>query len=257
MRSIKNILTWINAKQLTVNNPRQSDTYIVEFPKSGITWLSTILANAALIRSNREEVANFTNVLMFVPDVHISRDCGDSVYSYPPCRLIKSHSKWNKNYKFIIYLVRNPLSVMKSYYHFLYQIGKLPFRNFDSFCRSKKFGVKAWKNHVNSWLTGYTVPNRLHLIRYEDLLTDTIGEIRMLSHNFGWNFNDSIIERAIDRSTIEKMQASESLYKKKNPRYNMTFIKAKNIITIEEKTVEYIYMICGELCNKLGYEAIR
>jgi hypothetical protein len=41
-------------------NPRHDDFYVVEFPKSGITWLTAILANVALIESGRKEIASYT-----------------------------------------------------------------------------------------------------------------------------------------------------------------------------------------------------
>ena len=33
-------------------NPKHDDVYIVEFPRSGITWLSTLIANVNLLASS-------------------------------------------------------------------------------------------------------------------------------------------------------------------------------------------------------------
>ncbi len=100
-------------------NPLHSDLYLVEYPKSGATWLSTILANTALIESGKTERATFVTARKYIPDIHISRDIGELGYTIPSNRIIKSHDLYNSRYCFVIYLVREPFDVMTSYYNFM------------------------------------------------------------------------------------------------------------------------------------------
>jgi len=77
------VATFVRHQRTTVKNPQHNDVYVVEFPKSGVTWLSTILANMALISSGREEVASFTGLQIFVPDIHVTRDVGRVAHRTP------------------------------------------------------------------------------------------------------------------------------------------------------------------------------
>ena len=71
---------------------KNSDIYIVEFPKSGITWFSTLIANINLIESHSIQRATFYNIQQLVPDIHMNRNVLDSpMWETPKCRFIKSH----------------------------------------------------------------------------------------------------------------------------------------------------------------------
>lgn len=254
VQKVMNMKSSIRHGKTTVRNPRQSDLYIVEFPKSGITWLSCILANAALIHSNRREVASFVNSHVYIPDVHISRDVGEPAYEYPPVRMFKSHSEWNPNYKFVIYLARHPLSVMKSYYRYLVDRRIFSDMDFDTFCRSDKFGIPAWKRHVSSWLVGDDVPNRLHIITYEQLISNAVREIVILSTNFGWGFGEDMVEAAVRRADVKSMKDSELLYASRNPRHLHGFIRAGREVETSESTADWIRVECKSELMLLGYE---
>jgi len=242
---------------LTAANPRHNDIYIVEFPKSGVTWLSTLLANMALIESGRKEIVAFPSSGLYIPDVHICRYIGDVAYASPPVRMIKSHSEYNPNYAFIIYLVRNPVDVMKSYYRFagetspelLASIG-----SFDSFCRSEKYGAPAWRRHIRSWLKRQVLTgNKLHLCRYEDLVTDAAHELEKISQGYGWQVCASSIAGAVDRSTMQKMKESEAFHRSVNPCHTITFVGGKDGTVMAEETREYVRETCAEEMQFLGY----
>lgn len=248
------ILRDYRSRKVTAANPLYTDVYIVEFPKSGVTWLSTILSNSALLQSGRPETATFGNAHYYVPDIHLSRHIGTPIYDRPPCRLIKSHSTWNPKYNFVIYLVRHPLAVMKSYFRFLNEYNGKVHHDFHRFCTNKRLGVAAWKKHVNSWLTGSVVANRLHLVRYEDLKTDPVAEIMAISQNFGWCLDESKVTEAINLSSMELMKESESFYRRRDPRYTMQFVGGKSDVHVEPKTLRYIQEVCVNELVLLGYD---
>ena len=238
----------------TAISPQHNDLYVVEFPKSGVTWLSSILANVALISSGRREIASFTAAHLFIPDIHVSRHVGTALYDTPPMRMIKSHAEFNPNYNFVIYLARNPLDVMKSYFRFIKETSGPEFASFDEFCHSEKVGIPAWKRHVASWFEGKVICQRVHLCRYEDLIANAVQEIELISRNYGWNIEKSAIEMAVTRSSVETMKESERLYKSRNPRYTMTFIRGENDCVVEERTKSYIDRECEKELKLLGYK---
>jgi hypothetical protein len=154
----------------------------------------------------------------------------------------------------LVYLVRHPLDVMKSFYRFSKEQGKNDFHSFDSFCRSERRGVPAWRSHIRSWLVGEHVSQRLHLCRYEDLRQDAFGEILRISDNFGWNLSPDSIRAAIERSSMDNMKQAEQLYRSCNPRYKMTFVGGRADFEIDPKTIAYIDDYCRDELALLGYD---
>jgi len=218
-------------KKLTPSNLRHSDIFLVEFPKSGITWLSFLIANS-LIKSDAEHVT-FYNQHKFVVDVHqlrsasISNDCFLS-----GTRFIKSHSNYNSEYYFVIYILRNPFDVMLSYYYFTKSLGYK--KNFSQFIKSKDFGIENWVKHIESWLiNNKDYAQRIHLIKFENLVSNTKSELFNLFNNIGIKVDHGKIERAIELSSKKRMKESEYLYSSFNPVYkntDMSFIRKGEVM---------------------------
>ena len=214
-------------------DPRYDDIFVVEFPKSGITWLSSILSNVFLGESDKPYHITYCNIGFFVPDIHVSRHIKNPFWDYPRNRFIKSHSSFNPHYKFVIYLLRNPISVMRSYYDFCqYQMGYKD--SFDRFIRHKEWGIKAWARHVDGWLHGKDTSQRLHLIKYEDLLENPVDNIKKLLDNFGIDVNKNSIKTAISKSGIDQMRVTEELYRQNNPRYKYKFMRKGKKSALDE-----------------------
>lgn len=246
----------LKSHELIPTKPLHSDLYIVEYPKSGITWLSTLLANSALISSKRPERATFLSARLYVPDIHLNRDLGYPAYTTPPQRMIKSHSLHNNHYLFVLYLTRHPFSVMESFYKYLIaQEVKLP--SFEEFIFLPRYGLPAWKKHINSWLNGPITGKPIHLIRYEDLLSDPSLEIRKISKNFGWNLSSDAINQAVQISTKHFMSEQEKFYLSHNPRHNMHFVGSSMEIYASEQLRNQLYervlKDCSGELRLLGY----
>lgn len=253
--SLARKLRTLSSRKTTAVDGKQDDFYIVEFPKSGVTWLSTIITNAALIASERPEVATFANVQFYIPDIHISRNVPKSKFVRPPVRFIKSHSEFNPNYQFVILLVRHPLDVMKSYYRFSNQrIGSRPV-TFDEFCRDSHFGIPAWKRHTNSWISVNKDSLRMHFLRYEDLLAEPTETIALISENFGWCLSKGVIEEAVGRSNIDQMRRSEELYRTRAPHYAFRFVGAKDTSIESDRVALWIEDECDHELSRLGYKS--
>lgn len=236
-----------------VAQPVQSnDVYIVEYPMSGITWLSTILANLALPSSGREDFeVTFANLRLLNPDIHHGTELGTPIYHSPPLRFIKSHAAFQAGYKFSIYLVRHPQKVASSYYRYMGKRGHIDMP-FGRFSRDPKIGIKTWCDHVDSWLEGNPKGGILHLMRYEDLLEDSLGELRDLCRNLGWRVTDEMIIDAIERSRVSQMKVSEELFVSRDPRYRSGFVKSQELI-ISDEDDQYIEETCKTQINLLGY----
>lgn len=243
---------FLKQKNLVAQPPQSNDVYIVEYPKSGITWLSTILANLAIISSGREDFeVTFANLRLIIPDIHHGIELSSPIYHSPPLRFIKSHAAFQAGYKFSIYLVRHPKSVASSYYRYMEKRGHIDMP-FGQYLRDPKIGVKSWCDHVDSWLKGNPKGGILHLVRYEDLLKDALNEIQDLCRNLGWKVTDAMIVEAIEKASVSHMKASENLFVERDPRYQSGFVKSQEL-NISEEDKQYIEDTCQEQLRLLGY----
>lgn len=252
---IKSSLRKINRKQSNVSYYRATDLFVIDFPKSGVTWLSTLLANLILIKNRSDMKATFFNIssqLILDTDIEGVAKC-EASWKWPPYRILKSHSAYNPLFLHVIYLVRHPYRVMDSYYRFYQDYGRtLP--SFETFVLDNEYGIYAWKRHIKSWLNNTSQQQRFHLIRYEDLRKETFFELCELIENLGWEFSKQEIDNAIELSLIKNMKASESLYRKRNPRYTMNMINSGKTETHDHSSiVKMIEDVCHDELKMLGY----
>lgn len=238
-------------------NPCHDDIYLVEYPKSGITYLSFLLGNIELILAERQDRMTFFNHHRYVMDVHQLR--GANILRQTQRTFIKSHSEYNWHYYFVIYLLRNPLDVMVSYYNFMRDHGYKA--EFGAFVRDRRFGIEKWKTHLNGWWYKRVDAQRMHFLRYEDLLEDPAGQIRALYRNFGVEVPADVLETSIRLAGIEDMRASEEHYRNFNPNYTMAFVGAKDklrkgdILTPDIR--EHILAVAGEQIESFYPEIIN
>ncbi len=245
IKSIENRLQYLKYKDSLPNNPVHDDIYIVEFPKSGITWLQHILGNIEIqLNGVHNERVTFYNHHKYLPDVHQLR--GADIHRTLKRTFIKSHSEHNPYYYFVIYLIRNPFDVMVSYYNFMLAHGYD--RDFFTFVKEKKYGVSAWKRHVNSWHYRRVDAQRIHFLRYEDLIRNAFVELKNIYKNLGVGIDDKILSKSIEMSSIKEMQELEGLYRKYNPNYDLNFVGKDNKIDskllMKNEIKDYILKMC-------------
>lgn len=236
------------------SQPRLNDVFIVEFPKSGITWLSMLLANMSLAESGLAERATYGSINQYVPDLHMNADFGDLPYHRPNVRLIKSHAEYDPSYIMTIYLVRHPLAVMKSYFNFARAFEGDQVEDIATFVRSEKKGIPAWKRHVHSWLGGKTGASRVLTVRYEDLVADTEAQLARISDTYGWHMSNASMEEAIRLCTVERMQAGESNLHTGKLHEGKVFVKSGAKTEISPEVEAYIRESCASELAALGYD---
>ena len=257
--------TFFNLKYLNDNITRRSyknlcpevlhagDIYIVEFPKSGVTWLSTIIANACSLEFGNGKALTYFSAKRLIPDLHSSRAIAPRLNSVG-LGFYKSHSTFNPNYSNIIYLARHPASVMHSYLRHYNSFNSNSY-NFKDFLKDKKMGLLAWKKHIRSWLSNNKDQSQksIHLIRYEDLILNAQQEIFNLNINFSLGLSKSSILKAIERSSLSNLRKQEKLYIKNNPGYKMSFFEQSKITKEEIFWLDYISSECSFELKLLGY----
>ena len=254
LRETKKYINYIIYKNTIPSNPNNSDLYIVEFPKSGITWLSTIIANTCFLEEGINIKATHFNLEQFIGDVHQTKNILRNNF-FPYYRIIKSHDNYNPYYRHVVYLIRNPFSVMNSYYNFT--LNNNAFRgDFESFIKDEKYGIKKWVEHVNSWTNPKKVL-KLHLLRYEDLIEKPEITIKNLYKNLGWDIENEKIQKAIELSRFKNMKDLNDHYKKYCPFRKYDFVReGKKQATISINTEKYIRKNSIEILKKFYPELV-
>lgn len=258
MRIYERLTRWQQRRKMrswAAADPRAHDLYLVEFPKSGMTWLSTLVANMALSEAGSAQRVTYFNVQNYVLDIHMAqgRALGPSLLPVLPQRVIKSHHRQNPYYQNVVYLVRHPVAVMRSMINYLPQTRGYPMTQEDVL-NDPLMGIEAWRRHVRGWLIDASMSwQRLHLMRYDSLVSDARSELGLLVENLGWPISDDAITQAIENASVEHMKTSEQLYRRMNPAYKMAFVKgATDELSTSAKA--RIAEACREELTLLGYE---
>jgi len=215
------------------------DIFLVSYPKSGNTWTRFLLGNLM----NPAEAITFANVERKVPDIYAKSR--QALKRLPHPRVIKSHECFDPRYRRVIYIVRDPRDVALSAYHYDRKGRNIPdgfpvdtyvstrfmktneyfgtwgehagswlvnSRNILQISRLKNefLGtVGSWGENVMSWLGARGHDREFLLIRYEDLLEDTLREMTRVSEFLGLHASPERIARAIELSTADSMRKLE------------------------------------------------
>jgi len=242
--------------------PRQrrvDDLFLVEFPKSGVTWLSFLFANTNLLLSSQgERRATFFNINDFVPDIAVDREIGPPILPVPGHRVIKSHAVFNLAQKKVIYLVRDPRNVMPSYHKFLSGLGWAP-GSLAQTVEHPRYGIGAWCDHVSGWLQKVPPYHVFTLVRYEDLIADTATELKSLYALQGFSLDDALAAKAVEWSSMKSMRAEEERFNRTHPRLQgFSFVREADRPTGEWEMTDAIRQriedVAGSLMNRLGYK---
>jgi estrone sulfotransferase len=185
------------------------DIILVSFPKSGSTWIRFILCNYIFLSEKNPKTVSFREVDDLMPEFGISNLTRRWPFDFIP-RFVKTHWKWNPLFagKMSLLIVRDPRDTMVSYYNYRNkQVSAVNPEDFQTFIRSKKFGLEAWFKHLKSWEKKATC-----VIRYEDMKRDGLKEISVSLQKLSLDINTEILSMAFDNAAFDKLKANEQTH---------------------------------------------
>ncbi len=178
-----------------------NDIFIAGYPKSGNTWMQHLIASAFF--GLDLELVPDSLLQELVVDVH--RPKYYKRFSTPT--FFKTHDLPKKEYKRVIYLLRDGRDVMVSYYHHLRALG-----GDVDFLKMVETGEGLypgkWHDHVKAWLDN-PFQAKMMLLRYEDLQKDAIKELRRVCEFVGIEREAVELERAVKKASFNNMQKRE------------------------------------------------
>ncbi|XP_047455735.1 amine sulfotransferase-like [Mugil cephalus] len=195
---------------------RDSDVFVVTYPKSGTIWMQQILL---LIEAKGDVKAiskqgSYSNAAL-VPWIELNGN-REAFITAPSPRLRVTHLQYQflpaalsqKKGK-VIYVARNPKDVLVSYFHFhkLANMLETP-KDFDDFFEKFLTGdVSAccWFEHIKTWYSHKDDMNML-FITYEEMIQDLPSVVERISVFLGKELTDEQLVNVVQHSIFSNMR---------------------------------------------------
>ena len=193
---------------------RPSDVFISSYPRSGTTLTQWILY--LLTHEEQADPDHLTKVSpWFERSLAIGELSAKDLERFPSPRIFKSHlpREWLPDGARYIYVEREPLDVLVSYFHF-YRAYLGFTGSLDDFYRRFMEGrvqYGSWFEHVAGWRARASEPDVL-IVHYEELLEDRKGSIEDIARFLGWECDDRWIDRAVIESSFDAMKRREAIF---------------------------------------------
>jgi Sulfotransferase domain len=240
------------------------DTFLVSYPKSGNTWVRFLLANLL----HPEETLGFDNINRLLPAPGVSSK--RFLRKLPRPRILKSHEPFDVRFRKVIYLVRDPRDVAVSEYHFdlkkRYIDPTLSLEDFvKRFIAGQTAGYGSWWEHAAGWIAARHGNPAFLLVRYEDLLSDSIAETARIAAFLGIHAGPERLQETVERSSADRMrklekQQADQWTGTRNTRQDIPFVRAATSGGWKEalpvRSAEEIEVAWSPLLNFLGYELL-
>ena len=242
------------------------DSFVVSYPRSGNTWTRFLIANLVYPEKN----VGFTNIEKLIPDT--SSQSNRVLKATPRPRIIKSHEYFDPRYGNVIYIVRDPRDVALSYYDFQRKYRQIedqyPLEQYvEDFVQGRLISIDwgTWAENVASWIYTRGKNRNFLLLRYEDMMKDTIHELTRIARFFGIEPEPARLQQAIERSSADRMrelekQEADQWVATKNRRKDIPFVRVAKAggwrTSLPAKSVELIENAWGDLMTTLGYERV-
>ncbi|XP_030580560.1 amine sulfotransferase-like [Archocentrus centrarchus] len=195
---------------------RDSDVFVVTYPKSGTIWMQQILllievkgdvtAISKLSSSSNAELVPWIEVTgsreAFITAPSPRMRVTHLQYQFMPRALSQKKGK-------VIYVARNPKDVLVSYFYFhkLANMLETP-KDFDDFfekfIRGDVFGC-SWFKHIKSWYSHKDDMNMLFMT-FEEMIQDLKSAVERISSFLGKDLSDEQLASVVKHSTFKNMK---------------------------------------------------
>ena len=240
------------------------DLFIVSYPKSGNTWMRFLIANLLY----PEEPTTFANVDSRIPEAEQLTKRELDRMRRP--RIMKTHQYLDLRYPRVIYIVRDPRDVVVSEYHFFRKRewieDNFPIEQFvDRFLAGKTSDYGSWEEHVISWIATRGRHTRFLLLRYEDMLADTVGNFARVASFLDIRATQEQLKQAVDRSSADQMRKLERTWPRASSvmrigRADIPFVRSAHAgdwkSSLPKSSVAEMEAVLGPFMQWLGYDLL-
>jgi len=203
---------------------RNTDVYLISYPKCGRTWLRLMIGRSIARQFGLPEDEDTLFIYWkqrphpAVPRIVVIHE--DRPMLKAPDELESSKARYRD--KKIIFLARDPRDVIVSSYFEMKKRGRIfgenPYEErqavFDGslpeFVHQERGGFSTILRYYNIWAENRSIPDGFLLIRYEDLKSNPQFELRRVIDFLGLSsIPDAILAEAVEYASFENMRKME------------------------------------------------
>jgi hypothetical protein len=180
-----------------------SDAVIISFRKTGKTWLRLLYAKTL------QEEFGIQNIKLDTQFMTVGKKLPNVMFSHAGTTKVNNKIDFIKLFskKKIIFLARDPRSVVTSRFNDFTKRTKIYSGSLSEFVRDRKQGIEVIINDFNYWAP--IIKEKAHLVRYEDLMIDTHQEFLAVLNFLNIKVSDEAIQKAINYTQPGNMRKME------------------------------------------------
>jgi len=184
-----------------MGNFTNDDVFIVGYPKSGNTLLQHIIAHL-VFGLEKDAPKSLIN------------SCVTEYYNNPwffrhnQRHFFKSHELPKKEFKKVIYIVRDGRAAIRSYYYMLQNMGEKASLQKLYESGGKSF-VGSWASHVEAWLENPFNAD-IHWLKYEDIIQNKEDVIKSICQYLEIERTSSQLKNVVEATSLANMKAMEN-----------------------------------------------
>ncbi|XP_031130289.1 cytosolic sulfotransferase 17-like [Ipomoea triloba] len=213
-------------------NPRPSDVILSSFPKTGTTWLKSLLYSIinrssldSLVNNNPHNLVPYLEVQVYGDHHQESSESSTHLSSEDTTRLFSTHIPYQLLGKTlessgcrVVYVARNPKDTLNSLWHFVnkWKMGEeAPWELEDAVEKFLRGTVPygPYYEHVFGYrMASLKNPSKFFFITYEELKDDTKSHLKRLAEFLGCPFaeeDDKEVEEIVKCCSIEVLKNHE------------------------------------------------
>ncbi len=191
---------------------RNTDVYIISFPKSGRTWLRVLIGKtlSELYNLDDRKLLDTYKITckLNTPVIQFTHHGTDIQYALASEDLSKDKKVFTN--KKVVFLARDPRDLVVSNYYQAKKRENAYDGDLSDFIKNPQYGIRKILNFYKIWASGNSVSDNFLFIKYEDLHDDPKFWLKMVLDYIGLsNIDPAVLQKAEDFASFDNMKKLE------------------------------------------------